>query len=105
MTLAWDAPPWRPIPSRKLANLLGVSLQVLANWRVRGTGPEPEPMQRGKGNRIFYRPDKVLAWLCPDDAPFWQQSGYWLAHRGLIGEPRDRGSIDAAIKSIDQLGF
>jgi len=35
-------PLWRPIPSRLLGRLLDVSIQSLANWRLRGTGPEPD---------------------------------------------------------------
>jgi hypothetical protein len=60
---AAQGPPWRPIPSRDIKKFLGVSLQALANWRVRGTGPPPEPMEKGLGNRIYYRPDKIMAWL------------------------------------------
>lgn len=79
-------PPWRPIASRDLSRLLGVSLQSLANWRVRGSGPEPEPHKRGQGNRIYYRPDKVMAWLsalCGTPHEDWQFCHEWLIAQGL----------------------
>jgi hypothetical protein len=80
-------PPWRPIRSREVARLLAVSLQTLANWRVRGTGPEPEPMGTGHGHRTYYRPDKLLAWL--DGQPWWRHSGVWLMSMGLAHDAID----------------
>jgi len=83
-------PPWRPIPSRDLCKILGVSLQSLANWRVRGTGPTPEPFQKGGGNRTYYRPDEVLSWLAGGQPPAWEFSSQWLSARGLeIDEPSE----------------
>src|SRR5262249_25749844 len=51
--MATNLPPWRPIPSRSAARMLGTSLQSLANWRMRDLGPKPEPMKKGRGNRVF----------------------------------------------------
>lgn len=56
-------PPWHVVSSRELAGVLGVTLQTLANWRVRGIGPPPEPSSQFKGHREHYRIDRVLAWL------------------------------------------
>lgn len=78
--------PWRPIPSRDLSRILGVSLQTLANWRVRGTGPQVEPYKRGQGNRTFYRPDKVMSWLSSirsERREPWQFCHEWLVAKGL----------------------
>lgn len=60
-----DRPPWHVVSSRELASILGVSLQSLANWRVRDTGPPVAPAAcfKGLGNRSFYRIDEVLEWL------------------------------------------
>ena len=96
-------PPWRPIPSRLLGRLLEVSVQSLANWRVRGTGPEPEPMRRGKGNKIFYRPDKVIEWLEQGRRPHWRISADWLDEIGL-SMPADveRERVESAIAAVDR---
>jgi len=97
-------PPWRPMASRELAGLLGVSLQSLANWRVRGSGPEPEPPMKGKGNRTFYRPDKVLSWLEGTDKEPWEYSRDWLLKRGLdVAGGLDRESTAWMIDGIDDL--
>lgn len=96
-------PPWRPMPSRRLAAILGVSLQSLANWRVRGTGPEPEPKRRGTGNRTFYRPDVVMAWLAGAGTEPWEFSRDWLAKRGLSIEEPTRESTEFLIGIADPL--
>jgi hypothetical protein len=96
-------PPWRPMPSRRLAAILGVSLQSLANWRVRGNGPEPEPKVRGKGNRTFYRPDVVMAWLASTGQEPWEFSRDWLARRGLSVEEPTRESTEFLIGIADPL--
>lgn len=82
-------PPWRTISSRQLASLLGVSLQTLANWRVRGTGPQTAPLKKGRGNKVFYRRDAVLAWLCEDAVEPWEFCRDWLAEREItvLGVP------------------
>ena len=97
--------PWRPIPSRQLAKLLGVSIQTLANWRMRETGPSWEPLRRGQGNRIYYRPDKVMAWLseiagCPH-AP-WEFAHAYLVENGLDNLPREQSLVERVTRSIDR---
>ncbi|GAA4521652.1 hypothetical protein GCM10023174_00810 [Chelativorans composti] len=96
-------PPWRPIPSREVCRILGVSLQSLANWRVRGTGPEPEPHIKGNGNRTYYRPDKILAWLSDHRRDPWEFSRDWLAERGVEMEPASQASIEWLIEQTDSL--
>lgn len=96
-------PPWRPISSRRLSQLLGVSLQVLANWRVRGTGPEAEPKGRGKGNKIFYRPDKVIEWLEDGRRTYWEIDAQWLERVGLKLRP-DCREIENAVNHIERSG-
>lgn len=98
-----NVPPWHPLPSREVGRLLGVSLQTLANWRVRNSGPEPEPMQMGKGNRIHYRPDKVLAFVDELSRSYWEFSACWLEARGLWVGIRTQRDIDARIAEIDRL--
>lgn len=86
-------PPWRNMPSRDLAKLLGVSLQVLANWRIRGCGPAPAPHRRGNGNRTVYRRSAVMEWLsgmAGQPQPEWMHVRDWLVRfRLLDGEPTE----------------
>ncbi|TIW23205.1 MAG: hypothetical protein E5V65_01835 [Mesorhizobium sp.] len=93
-------PPWRPIPSRLVARFLGTSLQTLANYRVRGLGPETEPMRRGWGNRIYYRPDKIAEWLSGGKCSDWQFSALWLQRMGM---PLEVVSEDTVLERIAQL--
>ena len=100
--LSASVPIWRPIPSRKLSKDLGVSLQSLANWRVRETGPEPEAVIRGKGNRTFYRPDKVLSWLSGGSKEPWEFCRDWLVKHGLeIEGEMDREATEWMIENVD----
>lgn len=99
--MAAPGPPWRPIPSRDVAKILGVSLQSLANWRVRGTGPPPEPMQKGLGNRIYYRPDKIMAWLTGE--PWWQFTAKWLGEQGLGVNEVSEATVLDRIEVLDRL--
>lgn len=82
--LADNAPSWRAITSRTLCERLGVSLQVLANWRVRGVGPDHDRAPRGHGNKMLYRPDVVSSWLVDEAVPTWEFSARWLDLRGLM---------------------
>lgn len=97
--------PWRPIPSRQLARFLGVSIQTLANWRMRETGPAWEPLRRGQGNRIYYRPDKVMAWLSEiagsPQAP-WEFAHAYLVGRGMDNLPKKQGVVEQVTRSIDR---
>lgn len=59
---------------------------MLANWRLRGTGPAFDGAVRGKGNKIFYRRADVLAWhSCQRGQPkeAWEICRDWLAERGV----------------------
>lgn len=81
--------------------MLGVSLQSLANWRVRESGPNPEPPVSGKGNRVFYRPDEVTSWLVDRSVAPWEVSYAWLERRGLVVEPATEQSTEFLIKAAD----
>ena len=100
-----NLPPWRPVPSRTLAKLLGVSLQVLANWRVRETGPKYLPRQKGKGNRLFYRLDDVMAWLSRElgsSKEPWEFDRDWLDVREMRVHSPSKEAIEWFIGEIDR---
>lgn len=56
-------PPWSYISSAELAKVLGVHLQTISNWRIRGILPEPDSHPRLRGNKRYYRISKVMNWL------------------------------------------
>lgn len=55
--------PYHVISGPELAKLLGISGQTLANWRMRGVGPRPEPSEDWKANRNYYKIVEVLAYF------------------------------------------
>ena len=67
-------PTWATVTSRELADILGVSLQSINNWQVRGHLPAPEPRRRGLGNKNRYRISTIINWLTntPEDQIHWQ---------------------------------
>lgn len=84
-----DLPPWRLIPSREVSRLTGLSIQTLANHRVRGTGPAYVGAVRGKGNKVFYRRAEVEAFVARQQGQpkeGWEICRDWLAERGLTLE-------------------
>ncbi|SFE00276.1 helix-turn-helix domain-containing protein [Salipiger profundus] len=89
-----STPIWRPLTSRDLSKLLGVSVQVLANWRVRDLGPPHHPARRGQGHKRFYRMDQVLAWLT--ERPSWEFGRAWLLRRGLAPDDADEAYVEWA---------
>lgn len=99
------APPWRPIPSRVVAKELACSLQGLANWRVRETGPPYEPHKRGQGNRVYYRPDKIMSWLSEmtgNPAEPWEFCRQWLEWKGLRNMDHDQRKVEQVIELMDR---
>jgi hypothetical protein len=97
-------PPWRPIPSRAAAQMLGTSLQSLANWRMRDLGPTPEPMKQGRGNRIYYRPDRIAEWISGGRCADWQLSRSWLQEKGMISANEiDEDLVRTTIGSMEKL--
>ena len=86
--MASTTPIWRLIPSRQMARILGITIQTLANWRVREQGPRFSHAAKGKGNKVLYRMSDVLEWLSA--RPSWEFEGEWLAQKGLGPEELDR---------------
>lgn len=102
--LSSSLPPWRSISSRTLARVLGVSLQTLANWRVRDAGPPCEGQRRGAGNKVFYRADHVMMWLKGSSGVSrepWEHSRAWLVWHGLAVADESKNRVNHIIDSID----
>lgn len=58
-----DPAPYHVISGPELSRLLNVSDQTLANWRMRGLGPKPEPSENWKGHRNYYKLADLLAYF------------------------------------------
>jgi len=101
--LAAPGPPWRPIPSQSLKRFLGVSLQALANWRVRGTGPEPESFIPGLGNKVHYCPNRVMSWLTGYKRHYWEYSADWLAAHGVGVDDPSEASVQERMQLLERL--
>ena len=101
--LNWATPVWHPLPSIRVAALLGVSLQVLANWRVRDGGPPHLGVTRGRGNRVFYRLDELAAWLADDGREPWEIRWEWMQRRGFEMEPVTKESICWFSDQLDEV--
>lgn len=54
-----DFPPWAYVRSTELAQLCGVSMQTVWNWRVRNQGP---PSVQDRSRRHWYRLADVQSW-------------------------------------------
>jgi hypothetical protein len=82
--------PWHALSASELAALLNVSLQVLANWRVRKKGPLPCPSDAYPGNRTFYRVSAIeawLRWLHGEVVDEWEITAAWLMEQFIFPVP------------------
>lgn len=87
-------PPWCPTTGRDTARFLDVSVQVLANWRVRDQGPPYSYARGGKGNKCLYKLSDVLEWLT--GRPAWLFDRDWLVRRGLAPDNAEEDYVDWA---------
>lgn len=56
--------PWEHITSAELAQVLGVHLQTINNWKIRGVLPSPSERNRKlKGNKNYFRISAIRSWL------------------------------------------
>lgn len=74
--------PWSVISSRDLGHILGVHLQTVSNWRLRGVLPPPIHSGRLNQSKIYYRCATIRAWLNGTDEK--TETDYWIKH-GVLG--------------------
>jgi len=63
-------------------------------------------MRKGKGNRIFYRPDKILAWLAGEIGKIeepWEICEAWLRARELEVYGPSKESIEWFCEQLDHV--
>lgn len=87
-----SSPIWHYVTTRELAKILGVTVQALANWRVRDIGPPSRSASRGAGNKRLYRIDEVLSWLTGREA--WTYTRDWLLARGIADEGCSKSDVE-----------
>jgi hypothetical protein len=92
-----DRPPWQAMSVGEVADMHGVSIQVLANWRIRGRGPTPFPSTFFKGNRTHYPVYEVSNAATTRPKEPWLQCREFLASNCLLpGE----ASFDQMIQTL-----
>ena len=103
-----DRLPWDAVSTRELAEILQVSVQVLANWRVRGKGPRALPHGHYRGNKTFYRIFEVQSWLssesgCPRQG--WEVIADWLRQQfcRLPESAADQEAVWRMAEAVDAL--
>lgn len=83
-----NRPPWDVLSSAELADILGISIQVLANWRIRKRGPTPEPRKHFRGNKTYYRVFEIERWLRGlEVTDAWRVVAEWLMLKYFFPEP------------------
>jgi hypothetical protein len=100
-----DRPPWQALSSIELARLLGVHLNSVWNWTMRGTGPEPGDTHVRAANRRFFLPALVLEWLSAKEGnlvPAWAWSRRWLVEHRLLGAEADPAQVLNAVRHLAQ---
>ena len=68
--------PWAVVSSRELATAFQIHLQTVANWQIRGQGPQAEPKGIWRGNRTYFTIANVMAWLEDKEAALVYQEWY-----------------------------
>jgi hypothetical protein len=94
-------PPWHAMSVREVAEALGVSIQVLANWRIRGRGPEPLPAELFRGNRTFYAVHEVANALTQEPSEGWLQCRAFVSRQGLIRPDASYDNLIEVLKLYD----
>jgi hypothetical protein len=94
-------PPWHAMSVREVAEALGVSIQVLANWRIRGRGPRPLPAEVFRGNRTFYPAHEVANALSKEPSEGWLQCRAFLLQHGLVRPDAGYDNLIDVLKLYD----
>ena len=61
--------PYQLLRPEQLAQLLGLSIKTLANWRCLGRGPKPAKLGPSRGAPVRYAVEDILLWL--DELTCW----------------------------------
>jgi len=98
--------PWLFVTSAQLAKALGVHIQTLSNWRLRGTGPAAAPSGFFKGRPSRYMVGHVMGWAAEQAGEFvapWRFNAVWLRDNMQFAKADDREAVQARVKMLMRL--
>lgn len=99
-------PPWLFVTSAELAKALGVHIQTLSNWRLRGVGPTPAPASWFRGRPSRYYLAHVWTWASEEagvSAAPWTFSAAWLRDHLQFAEWFDVIAVQARVGALQRL--
>jgi hypothetical protein len=102
-----NAPPWQFVSSPELAKALGVHLQTLSNWRMRGVGPAAAPGDWFKGRPIRYQIGQVMSWAYEEAGKAvepWEFFGRWLRDQMGFLDFGNRSAVMPRVQMLMKLG-
>ena len=100
-----DRPPWQAMSVGEVADVLGVSIQVLANWRIRGRGPTPFPSTLFKGNRTHYPVYEAANAAAEWPKEPWLQCRDFLAFNHLLSAGANYDHMIQTLRIFDEGGL
>lgn len=101
-----NQPPWLFITSAELAKALGVHIQTLSNWRLRGVGPTPAPSSWFRGRPARYNLGHVWTWASEEagtTAAPWTFNAAWLRDHLQYADWFDPKSVQARVQVLMRL--
>lgn len=99
-------PPWLFVSSAELAKAIGVHIQTLSNWRLRGNGPPAAPSAFFKGRPARYMVGHVNVWAAEQAGQFiepWKLNAAWLRDNMEFPKAEDREAVQARVKLLMRL--
>jgi len=98
--------PWLFITSVELAKAIGVHLQTISNWRLRGKGPPAAPRGFFKGRPSRYMVGHVHAWAAEQAGVYiepWKLNAAWLSDNMQFPKADDREAVQARVQLLMRL--
>ncbi|NBW07266.1 MAG: hypothetical protein EBR82_04495 [Caulobacteraceae bacterium] len=99
-------PPWLFVTSAELAKAIGVHIQTLSNWRLRGNGPPAAPSAFFKGRPTRYMVAHVHVWAAEQAGTSiepWKLNAAWLRDNMQFSKAEDREAVQARVQLLMRL--
>lgn len=90
-------PTWSVVSSTELAEVFGVHLQTISNYKIRGILPPPTKHRSLCGNKNYYRISTIRAWLenRTEEDIHWEWARKWL--EGLVDSMESLNHLESAV--------
>lgn len=98
--------PWLFITSAELAKAIGVHLQTISNWRLRGKGPPAAPRGFFKGRPSRYMVGHVQAWAAEQAGVHvepWKLNAAWLHANMQFSKVDDPEAVQSRVQFLMRL--